>query len=192
MPQVKKLTLAKIYFLIGCSLIFSIVLTTLLCWPRNTPKTTSSTPTASPLYEDFHLAIPSLNIDAPVIADVDGADQDAYFKALENGVAHLKGSSKPGDGSNIFIFGHSSFYWYKPGNYKTIFAKLEDVKTGDEIVLWNHGKKYVYIVSETKIVDPEEVDVLKPTSEEQVSLMTCVPPGTTWHRLIIVGELKDN
>lgn len=159
-------------------------------WPK--PSVSPSSPSPSPLYEDFHLLIPSLDINAPVIADVDGADQAAYDKALENGVAQLKGSSKPGEGSNIFIFGHSSFYWYKPGNYKKIFATLEDIKIGDEIILWYSKKKYVYVVSETKVVDPEEVDVLKPTSKEQVSLMTCVPPGTTWHRLIVIGKLKKN
>ena len=156
----------------------------------NQPRAQPS-PAPSPLYQDFHLLIPSLDINSPVIHDVDGADQTAYFKALEGGVAHLKGSAKPGDGSNIFIFGHSSYYWYKPGDYKTIFKNLEDIKIGDEIILWYSKKKYVYIVTEKKVVDPEEVDVLKPTPEEQVSLMTCVPPGTTWHRLIVIGKLTQ-
>jgi len=160
--------------------------------PNRSAVSPSPSPQESPLFEDFHLLVPSLNIEAPVIADVDGANQKKYFKALENGVAQLKGSSKPGDGSNIFIFGHSSFYWYKPGNYKTIFAKLENIKIGDEIILWYGNIKYVYIVTEKKVVDPQEVDVLKSTSEEQVSLMTCVPPGTTWHRLIVVGKLKKD
>jgi len=152
----------------------------------------SPSPQESPLYEGFHLLVPSLGIEALVIADDAAANEKEYFKALENGVAQLKGSSKPGDGSNIFIFGHSSYYWYKPGDYKTIFKNLEDIKIGDEIILWYGNMKYVYIVTEKKVVDPEEVDVLELTKEEQVSLMTCVPPGTTWHRLIVVGKLKND
>ena len=65
-------------------------------------------PSISPTNHEFHLSIPSLEIEAPVIADVDGTDKDSYFTALENGVAQLKGSSKPGEGSNIFIFCHPS------------------------------------------------------------------------------------
>ena len=153
-------------------------------------KTAPATPnpSTSALYDDFHLLIPSLDIDTPVIADVDGTDQDAYFKALENGVAHFRGTAKPGQSSNIFIFGHSSFYWYKPGNYKKIFTNLEDIKIGDEIILWYSQKEYKYRTSEIKTVDPSEIDVLKPTSEEQVSLMTCVPPGTALRRLIVVAK----
>ena len=183
----------SIIFAIAAIVLF--ILLTIVGFKANQQPTAKPSPLPSPLYnakQDFHLVIPALKIDTPVIADVDGADQNAYFKALENGVAQLKGSAKPGEGSNIFIFGHSSFYWYKPGNYKTIFAKLEDIKIGDEIILWYGNMKYVYIVSETKVVDPEEVDDLKPTKEEQVSLMTCVPPGTIWHRLIVVGKLKNN
>ncbi len=102
--------------------------------PKNILSATDSNSIVS--FEYFHLVIPSLNLDAPVIADVDGSNKEEYFKALENGVAHFKGTAKPGEGSNIFIFGHSSFYKNRPGNYKEIFKNLEQVKTGDEIILW--------------------------------------------------------
>ena len=151
-------------------------------------KSSTPSPTPSPLYQDFHLVIPKLSIDAPVIPDVDGADKEAYFKALEDGVAHFQGTAKPGEGSNIFIFGHSSFYWWKPGDYKEIFRHLEEVKIGDEIVLWYNQKEYQYRVSETKVVEPDQVDVLAPTANEQVSLMTCVPVGTTKLRLVVIGK----
>ncbi len=149
--------------------------------------TPSSSVSVSPLYQDFHLLIPKLNLNAPVIADVDGTDKDAYFKALEGGVAHFKSTAKPGEGSNIFIFGHSSFYWYKPGDYKEIFKTLPDLTVGDEISLWYNSKEYRYKVTETKEVQPTEVDVLQGTKQEQVTLMTCVPPGTTLRRLIVIA-----
>jgi len=148
-------------------------------------------PSISPTNHEFHLSIPSLEIEAPVIADVDGADQDSYFKALENGVAQLKGSSKPGEGSNIFIFGHSSFYWYKPGEYKEIFRNLEDLQNDGEIIIWYNGQEYKYKVTSKTTVDPSQVDVIQPTTQEQVSLMTCVPPGTTLKRLIVVAVRAD-
>lgn len=145
-------------------------------------------PTSSPLYQDFHLLLPKIGVNAPVIADVDGTNKEEYFKALEDGVAHFKGTAKPGQGSNIFIFGHSSFYWYKPGDYKEIFKELEQVAIGDEIILWYQSKEYKYKVVETKVVEPTEVEVLKQTQEEQVTLMTCVPVGTTRYRLIVIGK----
>ena len=136
---------------------------------------------------DFRLIIPSLKIEAPIIEDVDGQDPDIYNRSLENGVAHLKGSSKPGEGSNIFIFGHSSFYWHKPGEYKEIFRHLEDLQKNDEIIIGHNGREYKYKVTSKTTVDPRQIDVIRPTSQEQVSLMTCVPPGTTLKRLIVVA-----
>ena len=141
-------------------------------------------------YDDFHLIIPKLNLQAPIIADVDGQNKKIYFKALENGVAHFKGTAKPGEGSNIFIFGHSSFYPWSPGDYKEIFRSLENLQENDEIIIWHQKKEYKYYVFETKVVDPDEVKFLKPTTQEQVTLMTCVPPGTTLKRLIIIGKPK--
>lgn len=157
--------------------------------PKTQPPA-APTPAAaqSPLYDSFHLLIPSLDISAPVIPDVDGANQKAYDKALEGGVAQLSGSAKPGEGSNIFIFGHSSFYWYKPGDYKKVFATLNKLKKGDKIILWYDKKEHQYAVSETKIISPSGVDVIKPTKEEQVTLMTCWPPNTTQKRLIVIAK----
>jgi len=163
----------------------------------STPKTLATTPKKTGLavtqpqavsYTDFHLLIPSLNISAPIIADVDGNDKDAYFKALQGGVAQYKGTSKPGEGGNIFIFGHSSYYWWDPGKYKEIFRNLEDIKAGDDISVWNNSKEYKYKVTSTKVVEPTDVSVLNPTKNEQLTLMTCVPPGTAEKRLIVIAK----
>ncbi|OGD56845.1 hypothetical protein A2V71_01050 [Candidatus Berkelbacteria bacterium RBG_13_40_8] len=151
----------------------------------STPTTTTET---KPQYTIFHLVIPKLDMSVPIIPDVDGNDKEEYFKSLESGVAHYKGTSKPGDGSNIFIFGHSSFYWWSPGDYKEIFKTLSDLEEGDEIIVWREGKEYKYKVTETKLVSPTDVSVLKPTKTEQVTLMTCWPPGTTQRRLIIIAK----
>ncbi len=139
-------------------------------------------------YSDFHLLIPSLNINAPIIADVNGSSKTVYFKALENGVAHFAGTAKPGENSNIFIFGHSSYYTWTAGNYKEIFKNLPDINIDDEVDIWYQKKEYKYKVTKTKVVEPTDVDVLKPTSSEQLTLMTCVPVGTNKQRLIVIAK----
>lgn len=154
----------------------------------SSPVTKPATIATKPQYTDFHLVIPSLNIAAPVILDVDGGNKTAYFKALQSGVAHFAGTAKPGENSNIFIFGHSSYYSSDPGKYKTIFVSLGDLKKGDEIDLWYNLKEYKYFVSNINQVAPNDVSVLRPTSSEQLTLMTCWPPGTTTKRLIVVSK----
>lgn len=156
--------------------------------PVSTPQTPPLITKSVPAFTDFHLLIPSLDISTPVIADVDGSDKKAYFKALQGGVAHFKDTAKPGGSSNIFIFGHSSYYPWDPGKYKDIFKNLEDIKVGDEVDLWYLSKEYKYKVTETKVVEPSDVSVLKPTQTEQLTLMTCVPPGTAEKRLIVIAK----
>lgn len=141
--------------------------------------------------KEFTLTIPSLKISSPVIANVDSTKGDSYLTILENGVAHFKGTRMPGDGGNVFIYGHSSYYSWKPGNYKEIFKTLKDIKKGDQIVVTYGGKKYIYYTTETKVVDPKDISVLKQTSEEQLTLMTCDPPGTVSKRLIVIAKPRN-
>lgn len=157
---------------------------------KNKKATVSLSPSPSPppAYQDFHLLIPSLDINVPVIADVDGNNKKTYDKALENGVAQLLGSTKPGEGSNIFIFGHSSYYWWASGEYKSVFAKLPSIHEGDEIIVWYDSKEYKYRVSGLKTVLPDDVNVTDQTPSEQLSLMTCVPVGTDQKRLIVTAK----
>lgn len=139
--------------------------------------------------KDFYLIIPKIKIESPIIPDVKGGDKDVYFKALETGVAQLKGSSKPGEGSNIVVFGHSSFYKDQPGEFKEIFKNIDQLSQNDEIIIWYKNKEYKYLIRETMIVDPQDVWVTKPTEKEQVTISTCYPPGTTQQRFIVMAEL---
>lgn len=185
----------KIWELLGLFLLMAVISVGCLYIPKHkqsirvpivVPKILSKTTIKT--YDDFHLLIPSLEISAPIIADVDGKDKAEYFKALQNGVAHYKDTSKPGEGGNIFIFGHSSYYASDPGEYKSVFKFLEDIKVGDEVNVWWQKKEYKYKVSKIKIVEPTDVSVLEPTDEEQLSVMTCIPPGTTEKRLIVIAK----
>ena len=78
------------------------------------------------------LSIKKLGISVPIVLNVNGADKDEYFAALQSGVAQMKGTALPGEGNTV-IFGHSSYYKDDPGQYKKIFSTLDQLKTGDEI-----------------------------------------------------------
>jgi len=139
-----------------------------------------------------HLVIDKLGINVPITINVNGANKEEYFKALQNGVAHMKGSALPGEGSNIFIFGHSSFYSWDPGYYKDVFANLDRLDPGDQVVITGGKVDYRYLVKEKSIVDPKDISVIKPTSSEQLTLMTCWPPGTIKKRLIVIALLDKS
>ena len=141
-------------------------------------------------FTKFGLKIDKLELVAPIVKDVDGENKTTYNKALEGGVAHYSGTSLPGKGSNIFIFGHSSTVTGQ-GPYARIFAKLDDIEKGDEVIVFYEDKEYKYIVFDKTIVEKDDTSVLDPTKKEQLTLMTCWPIGTNEKRLIIKASRAD-
>jgi LPXTG-site transpeptidase (sortase) family protein len=137
---------------------------------------------------DWVLAIDKLNISVPIILRVDGADKEAYFNALQGGVAHMKNTALPGEGNTV-IFGHSNFYDDDPGQYKQIFSTLDQLVIGDEIKIESKEKTLTYTVNSTNLVNPSDVEVVKPTENKQLTLITCWPPGSIGQRLVVIATL---
>ena len=137
--------------------------------------------------EEFELEIPKLGLTIPVIKNVNGADKSAYNKALLSGVAHYEGTALPGEGSNTFIFGHSSSE-IGSGEYGEIFKDINVLNERDRITVVYDGIIRNYIVIEKRVVEKTEVEVLDPTNEEQITLMTCWPIGTNLKRLIVIAK----
>ncbi|MFA5270625.1 MAG: sortase [Patescibacteria group bacterium] len=138
--------------------------------------------------QDMRLVIPKINVDAPIIM-VDSTNNKDILESLSNGVAHYADTALPGRVGNMFITGHSSYYWWRGGNYNHVFALLEQVKTNDLLYVYYEGGEYVYKVNGSKVVTPKEVSVLKQTPTPTMSIMTCVPVGTNLRRLIVTADL---
>src|SRR3990167_1574298 len=136
-------------------------------------------------FSEFILSIPSIKVeDAKVVVDTNNFEQN---------LAHLPGSALPGERGNVFITGHSSLpQFFKSGNYKAIFSNLPQVKKGEKIFVEVGGQRFEYVVQGLKVVDPKELWVINPPDNEgrYLSLMTCVPPGLTLKRLIVLAKLS--
>ena len=138
--------------------------------------------------KDFSLVIPKIDITAPVIPNVDGGNSETYLKVLEGGVAHFDGTALPDQIGRTFIFGHSSYFRNKPGNYKFIFSKLDSLVNGDDILLWYKNELLQYKVVEKKFISPTDLSVLLPTANKTLTLQACWPIGSTKERIIINAE----
>ena len=140
-------------------------------------------PTAKELkLANNHIIIKKLNMDVPIVWD---SPEDKFLDNLQYGVAHFKGTAKPGEKGNIFIAGHSSSYWWQRGAYSAIFSIIDRLNQGDEVIITYQNKVYVYEVKEKFVVKPSQVEVMKSTETPTLTLMTCTPIGTALNRLII-------
>src|SRR5690606_37361669 len=71
---------------------------------------------------DPRLIIPKINVEVPVVYDVETVEEDAVQAGLERGVVHYATTSNPGEQGNGAIFGHSSNNILNKGKYKFAFV----------------------------------------------------------------------
>lgn len=104
------------------------------------------------------LEIPRLNLSTVVF---EGADSDV----LERGAGHLPDTALPGKRGNAVLAAHRD----------TFFRPLRGIRIGDRVKFHQSKGDHVYIVKSTRVVEPNEVDVLNPTAEPELTLITCYP-----------------
>jgi LPXTG-site transpeptidase (sortase) family protein len=149
-----------------------------------------------------YVVIPRLWVVAP-IAVIPNASPDYKFvtqwlsidfnQYLQNGVVHYPGSSF-GSTWNVVLAGHSSYRKSDSGRYKTIFASLPLLEFGDQIRVyvknaqWTYDR-YRYMVQKSFQTTPTNVDILKNTDTQMITLFTCVPIGTVFDRRVVQATL---
>ena len=142
-----------------------------------------------------YLMIPKLNIEVPVIFGAKN-DVNSMNIAMDNGVANFSvpgASAKPGEIGNFVISGHSAGNIYQQSNYKFIFSGLTRMKQGDLIYVDYNNARYTYKVTGTRTVKPTDVASLRKIAKDNegkpmITLITCVPLGTSRERLLVYGE----
>lgn len=144
---------------------------------------------ATAVGDNSEIIIPKINVEIPVVYDVTTINQNDVEDALEDGVVHYADTALPGQDGNVVIVGHSSNNIFNQGKYKFAFVLLSRLDNGDIFYLQRDGVRYTYEVYQKKIVDPNDVSVLGPSSKPATaSLITCDPPGTSINRLVVTGE----
>jgi sortase A len=112
---------------------------------------------------DQGTAIGRLEISRVGISVVVLEGDDAH--TLRLGAGRVPGTAWPGHGGNVAIAAHRD----------TFFRGLRDVRKDDRIRLLTTANEYVYRVESTLIVNPTQVEVLDPTSQPTLTLITCYP-----------------
>lgn len=123
------------------------------------------------------LEIPRLKLEVPLY---DGAS-DLH---MDRGAARIEGTAMPGEPGNLGVAAHRDGY----------FRVLKDIELGDELMLTTANGLEEYVVLETRIVDPSAVEVLDPTDEQSVTLVTCYPfyfVGHAPERFIVRAVKKE-
>ena len=125
----------------------------------------------------IRIEIPALNVDAPVVQG-DGWDQ------LKKGVAQHIGSANPGEDGNVVLSAHNDVYG-------ELFRYLDRLQPGDQVILYTQQRQFTYAVDRTAIVKPTQVEVMAPTSDPTVSLISCYPYLVDSERIVVFAKLLN-
>jgi sortase A len=122
------------------------------------------------------IEIPKIGLTAYVVEGVETDD-------LKNGPGHYPGTPLPGQKGNAAIAGHRS-------TYGAPFANVDDLQPGDAITVTTLQGVFHYAVTGQEIVSPNDVAVLDPTEDNQLTLTACHPKYSASKRIIIHSQLQ--
>ena len=133
------------------------------------------------------LKIPRISLDRLIQQGVGGPtsiDPDADRALLRSGPVHYAVTPLPGAGEPFAVAGHRT-------TYGAPFARLDELKPGDKILVDTPYARFRYSVVKKTVVRPTDVSVLLDRGYALV-LTTCTPPYSASHRLVVWGSLESS
>ena len=123
------------------------------------------------------LEVPSVSLKVPVYS----TNTDLV---MDRGAGIIDGMAYPHELGNIGISGHRDGY----------FRALKDVKQGDVILLQTLQGEKRFKIDSTRIVEISDTSLLRDTTDQKVTLVTCYPFYFVGHapkRFIVIASLDN-
>ncbi|MCR4263523.1 MAG: sortase [Candidatus Roizmanbacteria bacterium] len=112
--------------------------------------------------QPVHLNIPGIGISTAIV--VSNIVNDVW-EISNTSVSYLNPSPVPGQQGNSILYGH---------NWTSILGNLPKTKPGETIqISFSDGTTKNFIVEYTRVVNPDEVEVIKQTEDIRITLYTC-------------------
>jgi sortase A len=96
----------------------------------------------------------------------------------------MEDTASPGEPGNAVITGHRD----------TFFRHIYELDKGDPVLVQRAGKTYTYEVTGKKVIEPDDLSVVRPSKEARLTLITCYPVyyiGPAPKRLVVFAKLAD-
>ncbi|WP_347861101.1 class F sortase [Salimicrobium sp. PL1-032A] len=160
--------------------------------PSSDEKAESTSPTPG---SPEHIRIPSIGVDAPIIAT--GLDENNEMVVPDNGeeVAWFEPGREPGEEGNAVLAGHVDDY-----SGPAVFFDLEKLQPGDEITITDErDMAWTFIVDKVEAYPLGEApirDIFGPEQGRKMNLLTCTglydaSAGTHEERLAVYTTMKQ-
>jgi LPXTG-site transpeptidase (sortase) family protein len=150
---------------------------------------------AAPAVPDW-LDIPVIELSAPIVAveaeqvRVSGLDLQQWSAPNLFAAGWHSSSALLGQPGNTVLNGHHNIDG-------SVFARLHDLKSGDEIVVWSQSRAFFYEVDQVMLLEEryagltrrmENARWILHSDDERLTLVTCWPPESNTHRVVVVAR----
>ncbi len=142
------------------------------------------------------LVIPAIALDAPIvpagsrIVSINGRRYREWLAPDREAAGWHPTSARAGASGNMVLSGHNNMAG-------AVFRRLADLKMGDRIWIYTRDRVFIYEVVELRIllergqplaVRQSNAQWIQPTPDERLTLVTCWPPWSNSHRLIVIAH----
>jgi sortase A len=122
------------------------------------------------------LRIPSIGLDENVRSGV-------APRIINSGVAHWVGTAGAGEPGNVVLAGHRT-------THTRPFNDLDLLQPGDLVYMTDaRGFEVMYRVSNTFIVDPEDIWITFDQGSPMLTMFACHPKGSKRFRIVVQADL---
>lgn len=138
------------------------------------------------------IEIPALDLTATV-ANPTTADPDVLDANLTRGAVRYPTSGTLGaNGTNVVIFGHSSYLPVVHNQAYKTFDGIQDLKKGQEILVTGGGRTYVYQVETVASASASRDAIPLSVSGNKLTLVTCDSFKTKSDRFVVIAHLVES
>ncbi len=124
----------------------------------------------------WNLSIPAIDVSEPIRAGVS-------LDVLDQGVGYWSGTAQPGGDGNLVLAGHRT-------TFTRPFEDLDRLVVGDLITVEDgFGHEIRYRVSESMVVEPNDMWITFDRPTPTLTLFACHPKGSAAFRIVVVADL---
>jgi sortase A len=142
------------------------------------------------------LELPAIGLDIPVVelgwhpAEADSGASLSEWDEAEYAAGWHRNSARLGEAGNVVMSGHNNILG-------AVFRQLDQLREGDEAVVWAGNEKVVYRVDKVFIVPEQDATPAQraenakwigPFDDDRLTLVSCWPRNNNTHRIVVVAR----
>jgi sortase (surface protein transpeptidase) len=141
----------------------------------------------------FYIRVDKINLFKRVIENVDPRSKTEYVDSWNYGVSHGRFTSTPDKIGITYLFSHALGDKSVAADENAWFSYMDELTTGDEVILYYKSKKYTYSVSEIIVVNPSATGFYTGASAvAKVRMQYCGPPTGSLEARTLVDAILVN